>query len=1266
MQAALRGGEYSTVMGSMMSLKGVQRFLHEAVTRKVLYLSLIFVASFGALFSTASMQDKTTARYLRQIENEQSRSSLGKAILHNLLLIEIKVNKLLESTDVRSVDILTRGIDQNLQSITEALKTLQHGGTFINTLPANFYEKDKVNEEIVFKRASNAGYALYAIDLTPKILELEEYVSGMTLRIKEMLAAEGALAIDEDKQLHIRLMKSEALILRSRESANKIFYDTQRRINLFRAQKDEAVVRNRYTTLGVLALTLLVGGVLILRLLYQIQSILKDRESKAADLNEAKTTIETILDSIPVGVIIVNAQKKVIRANTEAIRLLEASSPHSVLGKRCDNLFCMSADAACPLTSGQDMDHVTELKIQTLEGKERTVLKNAVSVPLAGERVILEAFMDISQRLEMEEKLHQEQRYANAVLQGVQAGVVVIDAKSHTIVDMNESAARLMGVKRDEALGVTCHEYICPAEKGRCPVTDLGYRVDRAVRTLSNGKSILKSVVPFSRSNDLLLIESFVDISDLVRVENDLQKALDLAEEATRAKSDFLANMSHEIRTPMNAIIGLSYLALQDKLDDKQRNYIGKVHRSAEYLLGIINDILDFSKIEAGKLDMESADFFLDDVFEHIAGVVGLTAQEAGLPLMFDLPHDLPTALVGDPLRLGQVLLNLGNNAVKFTPEGEIVISVRVEEETGHEALLHFCVRDTGIGIPQEQQDKLFRHFSQADTSTTRKYGGTGLGLAISKKLTEMMGGRIWVESDPESGSAFHFTARFAKQPQPAQRPARDTGASPTHILVVDGNATARAIYGDLLTGFGFTVDVVDSSGAAFELLQGRNGPRRYDIAILDGDLPGIAGIDFARAMESDPAIGHTPKVILVSEYGGARIQHEAKDVACIVDVLGKPVLPSPLLNSIMTALQGKTGRHGRSGARKEDLEQAASRLHGAKVLLVEDNEINQDVAMDMLASNGIDFKVAENGLVALEMLKKEDFDGVLMDCQMPVMDGYTATGAIRRIERLKNLPIIAMTANVMAGDKEKTLAAGMNDHLGKPVHIQELLTILAKWIKPGARPPSAAPSGSKPSPEDELGELPGIDVAKGLLPVQGKMDLYRRLLGKFHDKYRDFSPMFTAAQNDEDQEAATRCAHSLKGVAATIGADGIERKARALEAACREHRPAQEIDSLLEEVEAELTPVMEGLRTIATQTHETPMPQASDDGPMSGETARCITELRPMLEENNAKALDVVMRLGRMPGMSLHGPAIEGIINDLESYDFDAALDKLNGIQTP
>jgi len=662
-----------------------------------------------------------------------------------------------------------------------------------------------------------------------------------------------------------------------------------------------------------------------------------------------------------------------------------------------------------------------------------------------------------------------------------------------------------------------------------------------------------------------------VDLTERRQAEADRQ-ARHEAEVANLAKSEFLANMSHEIRTPMNAILGMSHLALQSGLNAHQFNYVQKVHRAAESLLGIINDILDFSKIEAGHLDMERVPFDLGDVLDDLAAQVGMKAEDKGIELAFALSPQLPTALEGDPMRLGQVLLNLGNNAVKFTERGEIVVKVEEVERDATTVLLRFEVRDSGVGITPEQQKRLFLPFSQADTSTSRRYGGTGLGLAISSHLARMMGGQIGLDSTPGRGSRFHFTARFGlREPTVVpNEPMRAERLGGMRTLIADDNEVARELLVQMTESFGLrTTAVADGNAALQAILQADAQDIPFELLLLDWKMPQLDGVDCMLELTRTNLRHPPPTVLMLTAFRRDEVSRRLGEAQLnVAATLTKPVTPSTLLDTCLRALHLPGQQAMRTERRVEALNNDRASLAGAHILLVEDNPINQELASDLLVSAGVVLRMAGNGQEALNWLEREPFDLVLMDCQMPVMDGYAATRALRQQPQWRELPVIAMTANAMVGDREKVLAAGMSDHIAKPIRVDDLYATLARWIHKAT---------GKPVAPTEL------DTRTALAGLGGNEQLYHHLLRLFVERETDFGKHFGAARmaTDTDTGATTRLAHDLKSEAAMLGATALSKAAAALEHACSEHAAASDIDALVEAVTAQLDPVIAGLRAM-------------------------------------------------------------------------------------
>lgn len=698
---------------------------------------------------------------------------------------------------------------------------------------------------------------------------------------------------------------------------------------------------------------------------------------------------------------------------------------------------------------------------------------------------------------------------------------------------------------------------------------------------------IAKSLIPIRRSYlglfaAIFLLIQFVALTRarLVKsrkeAQGTLEKAWAAAEDANNAKSDFLARMSHEIRTPMNAIIGLTHLALRTGLSPKQRDYLTKISVSAQALLSIINDILDFSRIEADKMPLENVNFLLDDVFNSTVSVLGLQAEQKGLEFLLLVRSNVPNLLVGDPLRLGQVLTNLTSNAIKFTHSGEVILAADLVDEKDDTATIRFSVRDTGIGIAPEQVDHLFQPFNQADGTISRRFGGTGLGLVICKRIVEMMGGSIELESTPGQGSEFSFTLPFKLQS--AHSPGRlayPDDIRGMRVLAVDDSSMSRTVLRKILESFTFDVETAPGGEAAYRMIKENDGTTPFRLVITDWHMIDITGLELAERIKNDQTLLNQPRIILLTSYGRENIQTKA-GAANLDGFMLKPFNRSLLFDTIMVAFGQETQSRREPGSERNKAGVPVN-VAGARVLLAEDNVINQQVAREILECADVKVTIVNNGREVMELLKSETFDAILMDIQMPEMDGFQTIEAIRAQERFRDLPVIAMTAHALVGDREKSLQAGMDDHVTKPIDPDELMEVLSRWLPDGEARPDRSTATAPAQEETPLPSISGVDVETGLARVRGNKALYGKLLDSFADECRKTLERFETLASHGDLEAIRSSFHNLSGVAGNVGANRLHDILERFATAWKEGvAPSQQ---LMEEFETECSRVCEEIR---------------------------------------------------------------------------------------
>ncbi|MEI6413490.1 MAG: response regulator [Pseudomonadota bacterium] len=853
------------------------------------------------------------------------------------------------------------------------------------------------------------------------------------------------------------------------------------------------------------------------------------------------------------------------------------------------------------------------------------------------------------------------------ILDTTAAGICGTDAKGR-ITFINQVACEMLGYTAERLIGRHAHEMLhhsypdgesYPPEA--CPIR----------KSLAEGTAIQNGREIFWRADGQPLpthfackplwfegritgaVVSFLDITAQIEAERAIQESLAEAQRLSLVKSQFLANMSHEIRTPMNAIIGMAYLCLKTDLTHKQQDYASNIHQAGVSLLGIINDILDFSKIEAGKLDIERIPFKMDAVTTNIANMIAHRAFDKGLELLFDLSPAVPRSLIGDPLRLGQVLTNLLGNAIKFTEQGDIHFTVEVLERRSDKVDLRFSIRDTGIGMTREQTQRLFQAFSQADGSTTRKYGGTGLGLSISKHLVELMGGRIGVESEPGRGSTFTFSAWFDIDQEGSPQAVHACLAA-LRVLVADDNDSVRKVLRGMLETLVAEIDLAASGAEAIAAVRRADAAgKRYDLVLMDWQMPELDGIATAQQIKADTTLTQPPPlVMMVTAFSRDDINTKTR-LASINGFLVKPVSHAMLVESLNALFAPE--QKALDQAVETPVNDDAFDLAGLRVLLTEDNKINQLVAIELLESWGVVVTVANNGQEALEKLDASDspgYDLILMDLQMPVMDGYEATRCVRAQRCHDTLPIIAMTAHAMVEEQQRCRAAGMNAHVSKPIDPAFLYNTLKPWHKPAhdtlaLSPPRPPIMTAEALP---LPAIPGLDVENALRRLSGNVALYRSLWQQFDEQQAGAAAAITAALDRGDRDQARRTAHQIKGIAGNLGATPLGDAAALLETAIE-----RGVDDLATPLVAFSTALMGAVAAVRDAHQKLPPDIAPALNPV--QIAAILDRLARMASEDDAELPQYFLEIRPNLSAALKADELEEITAAINAYDFPAVL---------
>lgn len=1021
-----------------LSFKQNRGLFNEPLINKLYLLLGIFVFTIAAILVIDNYFDRThTIHYQNTIRNQEQKQRIEGLLKENLLHINLDFKSYSSVTHPQQLENIQKDIRDRITQSVNILEKLDNGGSVTVYKAVNLEDQYRIKEVIEYRQDEFTGTIPEIRDITPLLYELQSLSAKITGSLEGNLVSKNPLSPANMQTINYYQKQAESIFSRIYEFENQISFEISKTIS--RLNDRNIFVFEKYTRLKYLSLIVfsLLAGFITLLIINQIRLVFIHRR-KAEETN--KKLLKAVEQS-PVSILITNTHGIIEYINTSfekrnnvSKKEIEGTSLHLLQSKNDDSFSALLLET---IQEGKSWEG--EIRSFNTAGE---IIWDQVSIsPVLNEENTISNFIaikeDVTEKRLLTQSLKESIEALKTITENLPVGILITD-RGKTIQEINLTAATIMGFDNlDEAMEfVKSHQYYqlfetlkkdqYEDEAAGVTITTLEERLSVEENNIS--RTILKNIIPVKVNNTEVMLEAFMDIT--------AQKEMQRREaEANKAKSEFLANMSHEIRTPMNGIIGATELLGQTRLNRDQQNIITIISRSCDNLLNIINDILDFSKIEAGKMKVEKYPFNLRSTVDYLLDQMAFRSHDKNLELLASVEETIPSVLIGDEGRLIQVIINLMGNAVKFTQEGEVVLKVNIERQEGKEIRLHFAIEDSGIGIPPEKKEKIFESFTQADGSTTRKYGGTGLGTSISKMLVELMGGKIWVESpnpnfawsEENPGSVFHFVLPFTFDRDKTDNQFNNPKMKTLRALIVDNHRTNLLLLKKMFHNWGITPEAVSDEKAAIEKLETDN---KFNFVTIDSHIFSKTNQSLIKEIkEKAPAI----KAILFSSQRNPSL--EGFDV-----VLEKPIKQTILFNTINQLFFG-------SSEEKDGEFTVSSSQKNKRILLVEDNPINQKITEKMLGRIGLSTVISNNGQEALDLVlnDKEDFDLILMDIQMPVLNGLDATKELRKAGVLT--PIVAMTANVLKGDREICLAAGMNDYIGKPVKLNDLQHTLQKWM---------------------------------------------------------------------------------------------------------------------------------------------------------------------------------------------------------------------------